>query len=113
MDRLSIEKLALWLVIALVIQYLVGQGASFYIQAQQDSAATDAERIHAMAQAMNYKEAYQIIVGLLVNAVISFWLYQQATTKKYLWAVLGFSAKWWALPIFAWWLYAGSQSKNT
>lgn len=113
MDRSSIEKLVLWLVVALVIQYLAGQGASLYIQAQQDGAISEAERIHVIARAMNYREGYQIVAGLLVNIVISIWLFQQAATKKYFWVLLGFAAKWWALPIFAWWLYAGNQSKNT
>ena len=113
MTKPALLNLVKWLVLALGAQFLIERGWSLFALQQQSGATTDAERIRLLAEASAYQEVAAITVGLLVNFVIAIWLYRQSSANRLLWAVLGLFAKWWALVLFALYVFTDDQSQNT
>ena len=112
MDAKKIETLALLIVVALIIQFLGSKGVYFFFLNAGDAATSGDMEIHALASAIKNQTLAGSFLALLVNFVIGYWLYVNSSSRKLLWAALGLFAKWWALPLFAYYIYTQRNERT-
>lgn len=112
MDAKKIETLVMLLVVALVIQFLGSKGVYFFFLNASDAATSGDMEIHDFASALKYQQFAGSFLALLVNFVIGYWLYVNSGSRKLLWAALGLFAKWWALPLFAYYIYTQRNERT-
>jgi flagellar basal body-associated protein FliL len=113
MNTAKIESLLLLIVVALVIRYLGTQATAYYFLNAIDSESAVGLQTTQFLSAMKYEEAVGKFLSILVNLVIAYWLYTHSTSKRLLWAALGIFAQWWALPLFAYYLFIGQSDEHT
>mgnify|MGYP000221094209 CR=1 FL=1 len=113
MSTAKIESLILLIVAALAIRYLGAQAVAYYFMSATDPEVAVGLQAHQFVSAMKYKEAAGGFLSILVNLVIAYWLYIHSTSKRLLWAALGIFAKWWALPLYAYYLYIRHSDQDT
>jgi len=118
-NKKDIEKLVLWLVIALFISTVFGQFLQSYMQSfiknsSQFGLSSSWIPPFGMSHVdfLNYGIILVKVLSYATNVVIASWLFKISESKKYLWLALGFLASWWALAVFAYYKYHLNQSDN-
>jgi len=109
----KIENLVCWLAFALALQFVLSKGVGLYFDmtVMVNPTANDGS-ISSLISGLVYEKHFSILLGLLVNMVIAIWLYRNSNTRKFVWALLGIFAKWWALPIFAYYLFLEKSDRE-
>jgi hypothetical protein len=72
-----------------------------------------ADQISQYVTALKYQEFLKNLFSVLTNFVICYWLFTNSPSRSFLWGLLGLFAKWWALPLFAYYLYKSKNNENT
>jgi len=96
----DVEKLALWLAVALSINFLAGLASAYFTQSVLDTVSDPSSGAHISAQSLQYINYFKTAAHIAVNFIIGFWLYKVTPSKRFFWALLGVVAKWWALALF-------------
>lgn len=105
MNKQKLEQLLCLVVIALVIEFILGTGVSLFI--------------NKMAASRSYSDSsfwlftvlpiFKLFLAHIVGAVLGWWLYTVSDVKKNLWFFLGLFAVWWALLVFALFKYTEKE----
>lgn len=96
----DVQKLVLWLSIALSINFLAGLTSAYFSQFLLSSISDPSPEMLISAESIQYINYLKAATHLAVNLIIAFWLYKVTSSKKYFWGLLGVVAKWWALALF-------------
>ena len=99
MESNKIEKLVIYIVIALVLQIVTNTIVNMQM-APGGELNTVLFKISVWGKA---------ITAPAVGLAIGYWLFTVNSQKKFLWACLGFLANWWALPVFVYYQYSNNR----
>ena len=104
-DRRSVEKLVGYLVIALVVQGLYRLYVWNLAGSMSPGDFSPGGDGFELADRLSFLSNLGVLISVSTNIAIALWLWIQAETKGFRWALLGLFANWWALPIYGYYRF--------
>jgi len=98
MNQKKIEKLLVLLTVAVIAKFLYGVAYQSFDFSNQTL--------------FGIPKGIKDISDAFINFAIAYWLYTVISTKQLCWVVLGLFFKWWALPLYAYYVYVSANEKE-